>query len=304
MDAELERWKADGQHFDYLGFNVFYRTEGGGPPLLLIHGYPFNSWDWASIWRALTSRFTVIAPDMLGMGFSDKPFAYGYSVHDHADMHEALLAHLGVRSCHIVAHDIGDSVAQELLTRHESGQQSHGSLRIESLTWLNGGMFNEVYTPRPAQILLSQSVFGAVASRFRNVLLSSRVFDRVIDELFGAHTKPSPKMRRQFNEILEYNDGKRVIHKVGRFINDRPVHRNRWVRAMRQTSVPMRFIDGPADPNSGRHMAKRYEQVIPNADVVLLDDHIGHWPQIEAPDAVLSHLFDHIDAVTHASGGI
>ncbi len=302
MDAELECWKADGQYFDYLGFNVFYRTDGSGPPLLLIHGYPFNSWDWASIWPALTSRFTVIAPDMLGMGFSDKPFAYGYSVHDHADMHEALLAHLGVRSCHVVAHDIGDSVAQELLTRHES--KSEGAFRIESLTWLNGGMFNEVYTPRAAQILLSQTGFGALASRFHKVVLSRRVMDRVIDELFGARTKPSPKLRQQFHEVLEYNDGKRVTHKVGRFINDRPMHRNRWVRAMRETTVPMRFIDGPADPNSGRHMAKRYEQVIPDADVVLLDDHIGHWPQIEAPDAVLSHLFDHIDAVTKASSGI
>jgi pimeloyl-ACP methyl ester carboxylesterase len=302
MDAELECWKADGQYFDYLGFNVFYRTDGSGPPLLLIHGYPFNSWDWASIWPALTSRFTVIAPDMLGMGFSDKPFAYRYSVHDHADMHEALLAHLGVRSCHVVAHDIGDSVAQELLTRHES--KSEGAFRIESLTWLNGGMFNEVYTPRAAQILLSQTGFGALASRFHKVVLSRRVMDRVIDELFGARTKPSPKLRQQFHEILEYNDGKRVTHKVGRFINDRPVHRNRWVRTMRQTTVPMRFIDGPADPNSGRHMAKRYEQVIPDADVVLLDDHIGHWPQIEAPEAVLSHLFDHIDAVTQASSGI
>lgn len=295
MDSELERWKSRGQYFDYLGFNVFYRIDGSGPPLLLIHGYPFNSWDWAPIWPELVQRFTVIAPDMLGMGFSDKPFGYGYSVLDHADMHEALLAELGLRHCHILAHDLGNSVAQELLTRHDDGRQSQGPMRIETLTWLNGGLFNEAYRPRPIQTLLSQTPFGAVASRFRRVLLSSRALDRSIDELFGADTKPSRAMRRQFNEILEYNDGKRVTHKVGGFVKDRVVHRNRWVRTMRETSVPLRFIDGPADPNSGRHMATRYRQVIPNADVVLLDDDIGHWPQIEAPDAVLKHLFAHID---------
>ncbi len=38
MDTELERWKAAGKYFDYLGFNIFYRTEGSGPTLLLIHG--------------------------------------------------------------------------------------------------------------------------------------------------------------------------------------------------------------------------------------------------------------------------
>ncbi len=298
VDAELERWKAGGRYFDYLGFDVFYRVAGSGPPLLLIHGYPFNSWDWKPIWPALVEQYTVIAPDMLGMGFSDKPFNYGYSVHDHADMHEALLAQVGVTSCHIVAHDIGDSVAQELLVRHDQGQQSYGSFAIQSITWLNGGLFCEVYTPRAMQILLSQTPFGAVASRFRGVLMSTRMLDRTLDELFGPNTKPSPRTRALFNQILEYNDGKRVTHKVGRFIDDRLVHRNRWTRAMRETSVPMRLIDGPADPNSGLHMAKRYRELIPNADVVLLDNDIGHWPQIEAPEAVLAHLLDHLGRAT------
>ncbi len=66
MDAELQRWKAAGQFFDYLGFEIFYRVDGpplGTAPILLaVHGYPFNSWDWSMIWPALTERFTVIAP--------------------------------------------------------------------------------------------------------------------------------------------------------------------------------------------------------------------------------------------------
>ena len=160
MDIELERWKAAGKCFDYLGFNIFYRTEGSGPTLLLIHGYPFNTWDWAPLWDRLTARFTVVAPDMLGMGFSDKPVAYGYSVHDHADMHEALLVHLGVKSAHILAHDIGDSVGQELLARSVFSQQAYGALRIESITWLNGGLFNEAYTPRLLQKVLSRAPLG------------------------------------------------------------------------------------------------------------------------------------------------
>ena len=82
MDAELERWLAAGEYFDYLGFDIFRRVQGSGPPLLLIHGYPFNSYDWAPIWQTLSQQFTVIAPDMIGMGFSAKPVAYEYSVPD------------------------------------------------------------------------------------------------------------------------------------------------------------------------------------------------------------------------------
>ena len=44
-------------------------------------------------------------------------------------------------------------------------------------------------------------------------------------------------------------------------------------------------------------MADRYREVIPNPDVVMLADDIAHWPQIEAPDAVLIHFLDHVDRV-------
>ncbi|MHC9293597.1 alpha/beta fold hydrolase [Mycobacterium sp. LTG2003] len=297
MDAELERWKVAGRYFDYLGFDIFYRVEGSGPYLLLIHGYPFNSWDWALIWPTLTERFTVIAPDMIGMGFSDKPVAYGYSVHDHADMHEALLAHLGVDRVHILAHDLGVSVGQELLARHEFGGRAYGTLRIDSITWLNGGLFNEAYTPRLMQKAMSRTPLGDIMSPFQGSRMSRRLLESTINEMFGVHTKPSPQLMQKFHQILEYNDGKRVLHKVGRFVTDRYTHRNRWVRAMRDTDVSMRLIDGPSDPNSGRHMAQRYLEVIADPDVVMLADDIAHWPQIEAPQAVLAHFLEHIDRV-------
>ena len=301
MDAELASWLNAGQFFDYLGFEIFYRVEGGGPALLLIHGYPFNSFDWGPIWPTLTQRFTVIAPDMMGMGFSAKPVAYEYSVHDHADMHEALLDHLGIGNAHILAHDLGDSVGQELLARHEFGPRAYGALDIDSITWLNGGMFVETYTPRVAQKLLSRTPLGGILSHVQGTPLSRRLMEPTLREMFGPNTKPTQHMMDVFNQILDYNNGRRVLHKVGRFISDRYTHRNRWVRAMRETSVAMRLIDGPIDPNSGAHMARRYAEVIPDADVVMLADDIGHWPQLEAPDAVLTHFLAHIDRVTAGS---
>jgi pimeloyl-ACP methyl ester carboxylesterase len=303
MDAELQRWKSNGRWFDYLGFEVFYAIDGAGPHLLLLHGYPFSSFDWARVWRSLTDRFTVIAPDMIGMGFSAKPVRYDYSVPDHASMHEALLGHLGVRECHVVAHDIGDSVAQELLARLERGEQSADPFAIRSITWLNGGLFNEAYRPRPIQMLLSTTPLGGILARYRRVLLSNAVLDRGVSELFGSRTKPSAELLDQFHQVMDYNDGRRVTHKVGRFVLDRYRHRNRWVGAMRRARIPMRLIDGPYDPNSGRHMADRYRELIPDPDVVLLDERIGHWPQIEDPAAVSRHVLEFIDAVAGGDDG-
>ena len=91
------------------------------------------------------------------------------------------------------------------------------------------------------------------------------------------------------------------MHKVGRFVMDRAHHRNRWVGAMRATGVPMRLIDGPCDPNSGRHMAERYAELIPDADVVYLAEEIGHWPQIEDPQGVLTHFLEFVEGLQEGS---
>jgi len=294
VHPRVEAWLEAGERFDYLGFEVFYRRAGSGPVLLLVHGYPFSSFDWHEVWDALTARFTVVAPDMLGMGFSAKPEEYEYSVHDHADMHEALLAHLGVEECHVLAHDIGDSVVQEMLARHEERDAGARPYSIDSITWLNGGMFVEAYRPRVIQKLTARTPVGDLFARFPGVFLSDRVLRPAINEVFGANTKPSDELWAELREILEWNGGLRVMHKVGRFIVDRYHHRNRWVAAMRATSVPMRLIDGPADPNSGRHMAERYAEVVPDADVVMLAEDIGHWPQLEDPEGVLRHFLEFV----------
>ena len=202
-----------------------------------------------------------------------------------------------MQRCHLLAHDLGDSVGQELLARHHFGEHAYGTVSYESITWLNGGMFNEAYTPRAMQKLMSATPLGEVMGPLQGSPLSRRLLERTINEMFGPNTKPSAELMDKFHQLLDYNDGKRVLHKVGRFLGDRYVHRNRWVRAMRETQVPMRLIDGPIDPNSGAHMARRYAEVIPDADVVMLDYDIGHWPQIEAPEAVLTHFLAHVDRV-------
>jgi pimeloyl-ACP methyl ester carboxylesterase len=155
-------------------------------------------------------------------------------------------------------------------------------------------MFIEAYRPRLMQNLTAKTPLGGLFAKFPSVFLADRVLRPAINEVFGPNTKPADGQWRQLSEILSYNDGRIVMHKVGRFVVDRYHHRNRWVGAMRATGVPMRLIDGPCDPNSGRHMAERYAELIPDADVVYLDDEIGHWPQLEDPQGVLRHFFEFV----------
>ena len=75
--------------------------------------------------------------------------------------------------------------------------------------------------------------------------------------------------------------------KLIRYLVERRQQRERWVGALRHAMIPLALIDGAADPISGAHMARRYQELVPNADITLLDG-IGHYPQVEAPGAVLA----------------
>lgn len=277
-----DSWRDAGSYFSYNGQSIFYRDSGGdGPTLVCIHGFPTASWDWHRLWPDLTARFRVIAPDMIGFGFSDKPAKYPYSIMDQATLHEALLNELGVQRAHIFAHDYGDTVTQELLARYnERNPQTDSGLNIQTVCLLNGGIFPEAIRPRLIQKALL-SPLGSLVSR----CINEPLFRRSFIAIFGESTQPNERELNAFWRLIDYNDGTRVAHRIIEYLHERSAFRDRWVGALRATTVPLRFIVGAADPVSGEQMAARYCELIPEPDIVSLDD-IGHYPQIEAPDAV------------------
>ena len=294
MNRTLADWRAAGRAHVHGGHETFYayqeRDAGADRALLLIHGFPTASWDWHRVWDALGARFPrVIAPDMMGFGFTSKPTNYRYSIMDQADLHEALLAHLGVRRVHLLAHDYGDTVAQELLARHL--ERRSGGPAIESCVLLNGGLFPETHRARPIQKLLLTPL-GPLLSR----LMSRRSFARSFAAVFGARTQPTAQELDAFWELLSRDGGRRLMHKLIRYMPERLAHRTRWVGALSSTKVPLRVIDGPDDPVSGAHMVARYRELVPDPDTVLLPG-IGHYTQVEDPQGVLQAFFEFHDRI-------
>ncbi len=198
---------------------------------------------------------------------------------EQADLQQALLGRLGIdEPLHVLAHDYGDSVAQELLARHHEGR-----LRLASCVFLNGGLFPETHRPVLSQKLLL-SPLGGLFGR----LFDRRALARNFAKVFGPRSQPGETELDAFWSLIESNQGQRVMHRLIRYIVDRREQRERWVAALQHGGVPLRVIDGAVDPISGAHMVERYRQLVADADCVLLDG-IGHYPQIEAPAAVLEH---------------
>jgi pimeloyl-ACP methyl ester carboxylesterase len=292
LTPEFEQWRRDGKTFRHRGHAIFYRDEGTGPVLLAIHGFPSASWDWHPLWRALTARSRVIAPDMLGFGWSDKPRRYPYSVMDQAVMHRSLLASLGVERVHILAHDYGVSVACELLAQQHLAEP--GALSIDSICFLNGGIFPEAHRPLAIQRLLA-SPLGPVLAR----LTRKRDFERGFRRILAA--PPAQDLLDELWRLLRHQDGRRVLPKLLGYMAERRVHRERWVTPIVNSSIPLRLIDGTVDPVSGKTLVARFRELVPNADIVELA-HVGHYPQLEDPQAVLHALFAFQDAHAGRNG--
>jgi pimeloyl-ACP methyl ester carboxylesterase len=276
--THLEQYKAAAQYSTLAGHRIAHWQAGQGETILFVHGFPSAAWDWHYQWEPLSKIHQVVALDMLGFGLSDKPHPHAYSLLEQASIIEELLASLNVSRCHVVAHDYGDSVAQELLSRCFTGQSK---LDLTSMTFLNGGLFPESHRPLLAQKLL-KGPLGPLLHHLFNKNTLHKSFLRIL----GAETPPKEAEIDAIWSLLIENQGQRVLPALLKYIDERVVHRDRWVLAMQQTSTPLQFINGIEDPISGLHMMERYRELIPNPQTHPLQ--LGHYPQLEGPGQVLT----------------
>ncbi len=283
--SAIDQWKAAGSWFDFNGHSIFYRyLPSSKPTLLCLHGFPTSSYDYRKIWARLGEHFSLLAYDMIGYGFSDKPASFSYTTFDQADILEALLDELGIGNLHVLAHDYGNTITLELLARSAEKQKGY---EIDSICFLNGALFPETHRPILAQRILISPI-GALFGR----LIPENAFRRSLASVFGPPTKPSMDDLDEFMFLFNHNGGRKISHKLIRYMTERQTYRERWFDALSNMRQPFRFINGLADPVSGKHLVERFREIIPHQrDIIELRD-IGHFPHFEAPEVTLEYFFE------------
>lgn len=287
---DLIDWRQSGGFFEHVGFPIFYRKNGSADDVLLcLHGFPTSSFDYRKIWAELTERFTVVAPDLIGYGFSAKPYDFEYTTFGQADVIVALLDHLGISRVHILAHDYGNTITQELLARDAEGSIKFS---IASICFLNGALFPETHRPIFAQKLLISPI-----GRYFGRLIPDSQFKKGLASIFGPATKPTDDELEDFVTLFKHNDGKRIAHKLIRYMTERVKFRSRWVVPLQSMTQPFLFINGSYDPVSGKHLVARFREVVPDQKNIVELPGIGHFPHLEASDIVLEKFLNF-----HSSG--
>jgi pimeloyl-ACP methyl ester carboxylesterase len=268
--------------------SIFVYERGEGPAVLLLHGFPTSCYDWIGVMGRLQDSCRCIAFDFPGYGLSDKPAAYSYSLFQQADVVEALALNVGLTEAHLVSHDVGTSVHTELLAREQEGRLG---FRIDSSTFLNGSMLQDVATITQFQKLLANNETLPQA-----MAICESIGAGYIEGLKAVMKRPeciSDEDALIMTELMAYQDGNLRMPALSLYMRERYLHKERWIGALRDTKAPLQFVWADGDPvanvNVGRGLAKE----APQAKYTELAG-LGHFLLMEDPEAVAGHIRDFI----------
>jgi pimeloyl-ACP methyl ester carboxylesterase len=259
------------------GHRIFCVQEGQGPDLLLVHGFPSTSHDFAAALPLLTPHFRVTTFDHLGFGFSDKPAgAVSYSLLDQGRRAGEVARMLDVEHARVVGHDMGLTVAVEMLCRHEAGTLGLG---LDALVLCNGSHLVELAKLTPFQhVIMTDEGAAAFAQSF-----DPEQFAQAFRFLWADASRTPAADIRAIAYWLALNGGLDILGRIARYNLERTQYADRWRPILGRTRVPIRIIWGDQDPIAVIEIGRRLAELSGGPLTVL--EGVGHYPQMEAPEA-------------------
>jgi len=286
FSQEVQFWHDSSYLYKFGQFDIHFhdiprikKPVSLNPVLLILHGFPTSSYDWRDLVPKFHKKFgRVIIPDFLGFGFSDKPKKHVYSIMEQAEMVESLLKYLNITEVHMLSHDYGDTVLQELLARSDDPSYNL-KFKIKSICLSNGGIIPSQHKPLLIQSLLVKPILRSILP----YLTTRFIFASRFSSVFAPDRTPSSRLLDDFYAIISYKGGNLVSPAILRYIAERHENEERWVGALQETKIPIHLIYGPLDPiNTPDGFLKTYKELVPHSTVSVLEG-IGHYPQLEAP---------------------
>lgn len=279
------------------GYRRAFRIAGEGPALLLIHGIGDNSATWEEIIPELARHYTVIAPDLLGHGLSEKPKA-DYSVAAFANGMRDLLVVLGYTKVTVVGHSLGGGVAMQFCYQFPRFVQRLVLVAAGGVTHDVNPMLRLSSVPGAPGMLRGLGLPGVLPA-LRGV---SRALAR-LDERAALPARLAPR-----NVIVDHQDLLRIIGDLSD-----PQARAAFIRTLRavvdwrgQTitmldrayltqRLPLLVVWGDRDTVIPAHHAALTAAVVPHARVEIFAG-AGHFPFRTDPRRFVDLLLEFLDS--------
>ena len=285
MTSDESRWsRMKPRAITLDGDRVVYRTAGKGPVLLLVHGLAGSAETWKHVMPALAKRFSVLAPDLLGQGQSDKPRGE-YSLGAHANTLRDLMDTLGHQRATVVGQSLGGGVAMQFAYQFPE--------RCERLVLVDsGGLGREVtFYLRLLAVPGFESVFPFFCTpRLRD---AGNLVATWLGRAGVRSTPASQEVWRSYASLADEENRSaffRSLHDVIDFNGQAVSALGRLYRAAR---LPTLIVWGAQDPLLPVSHAVAAHKAIPGSRLEIFDG-VGHYPHCEAPERFVALLVDFI----------
>jgi len=278
---DVLRFRAERRRLNLPQGRIAYADRGAGPAALFIHGFPLNGYQWRGALDRLSSQRRCLAPDLMGLGYTDIPNTQDLSPQAQSDMLVALLDGLSVDTVDLVANDSGGTIAQLFATQHPT--------RVRTLLLTNCDVHENSPPPQMAGSIAKAraGVYDQKIARH----LDDRAYARSASGIGGAaYVDPA----NFSDEALEYYFRPLVASP------QRRSQLNRYLAAfepnplpaiepaLRRSPIPTRMVWGTADPLFPVQWAEWLDRALPKSrGVRLVEGGKLFWPE-ERPDVLAS----------------
>jgi len=288
IQNKIKNWQSKGSFFILNKHRIWYLDHNpkSKEVICILHGYPTCSYDYFRLIDYFPNH-RIIVHDHLGFGLSDKPISYGYLLKDQVEVALKLYQYLKIKSCCLLAHDYGSSVATEILAQDN---QNEIPIHINKLILSNGSMLIDMSKLRPIQKMLKHSFWGPIISR----LATRRTFVRNMKDIWYDPSTINEEDIKVLWQFLIMKNGRKVLSKITRYIDQRYENYERWIGALKNTQIETLILWGHDDPIAVVQMADVLSDYIQNNIKVILP-HTGHYPMIEKTEIYANEIHEFLN---------
>jgi pimeloyl-ACP methyl ester carboxylesterase len=272
------------------GHRVAYRSAGSGPAIVLVHGITSTSATWERVIPYLATRFTVIAPDLLGHGQSAKPRG-DYSLGAYASGVRDLMVSLGHERATFVGHSLGGGVVMQLAYQFPE--------RCERLVLVDsGGLGREVnLLLRAATLPFSEVVLPVLAST--RLLGAGRGVGRLFGRLGLRAGTDMAELAKGHASLADAEARAAFVHTLRTIVDPGGQRVNASDRLYLAQNVPFLLVWGERDPIIPVRHGRAAHELVPTSRLEVFED-AGHFPHVDDPQRFLDVLLDFIDSTEPA----
>lgn len=263
----------DSEYLEMDGMQIHYRIVGEGMPLVLIHGYGGNLWNWEEWMALLKDSFQVISLDLPGFGLTGPRPDGDYSTAMYVDLLDRFFDQIEVDSFYLAGNSMGGSISWQYTVKHPD--------RVRKLVLVNSAGYPRNVggkMPLGFKILALPGAKSIITK-----VTPKSVMRKTIEGIYAENYEVEAQEVEQFMDMMRRTGNRKAL------FDRREADQGMGSEQIKQIQCPTLIIWGDQDRLINVENAYKFEQDINDSQIIIYKN-IGHVPMMEIPEQSATDL--------------